>query len=60
MYLYLLNNCLNLEGYKYKANILAIETIPEYNSGVFKISDKWIKKGLEEFKNLLILVAYEC
>jgi hypothetical protein len=60
MYLWLLQNALRLKDYKYKVNILAVETIPDFKNRIFHISSKWIDKGLREFKELLILAAYEC
>lgn len=44
-------------NYKLKANIIVIETIPEYRSRVYKINNNHIKQGLDEFKQLLTLVA---
>jgi hypothetical protein len=43
--------------YKLKCNILVVETIPEFNSKVYPISNRHIKQGLEEFKKLLTLVV---
>lgn len=43
--------------YNFKANIIVIETIPEYNNKIFSISGGYIKEGLKEFKNLLKLVV---
>lgn len=42
---------------KSKANILLVETIPEFKSRICPISNAQIQKGLKEIKNLLILVA---
>ena len=33
------------------------ETIPEFKSRVYKVHNKHIKQGLDEFKQLLILVT---
>lgn len=65
MYLWLLQAAVrsmgieDIEDYKYKVNILVVETIPEYKTKVCHIAKKWIDKGLSEFKNLLILAANE-
>jgi hypothetical protein len=60
VYLWLLKNAVKeiygLE-YKLKANILVIETIPEFKSKVYSINGKQIQEGLAEFKNLLTLVV---
>lgn len=45
--------------YKFKANMLVIETIPNFNSKVYKVSNKYINQGLIELKKLLTIVAYE-
>ena len=59
MYLWFLSCYLQHKGIKYKpkANIIVVETIPEYKTRVCPIEGKHIKKGLDEFKKLLILVA---
>lgn len=60
MYLWLLNAALQAKyGYVYtlKSNILLVETIPNFRSKVCKVNNKYIKKGLAEFKKLLIHVA---
>jgi len=46
-------------NYKYKANMVVVETIPNYQTKIYSVDGKQIKKGLDEFKKLLILVANE-
>lgn len=41
-----------------KSNMLLISTIPPYNSGVFTVLDTHIKRGMNEFSELLKRVAY--
>ena len=41
-----------------KSNMLLISTIPPYNSGVFKVLDTHIRRGMIEFSELLRRVAY--
>lgn len=43
--------------YQLKANMVVVETIPDFNSKVYKVNGKQIKQGLDEFKKLLILVS---
>jgi len=60
VYLWLLKNAIKQIydlDYKLKANILVIETVPDFKSKVYPISGKHIKAGLDEFKNLLTLVV---
>lgn len=62
MYLWLLQAALNARGidkFKYKVNILLVETIPNFKTKICPISRKWVDKGLQEFKDLLILAANE-
>lgn len=40
--------------YKLEANMLIVETIPNFKSAVYKVSGKHIQAGLKEFKELLI------
>lgn len=49
---------LNLENYQYKANMLVIESIPQFKSDVFQVSQSYIKQGLIEFKELICRVAW--
>lgn len=60
-YLFLLSAYCQSKGLNYtpKANMLVVETIPDFKSKVFPVNNKQIKIGLEEFKQLLILVANE-
>lgn len=44
-------------GYKYKVNILAVETIPDYKSFIYHIHKGFINMGLQEFKELMLLFA---
>ena len=46
-------------SYKLKANMVVVETIPDFSSRVYKVHNKDIKRGLNEFKKLLILIADE-
>jgi hypothetical protein len=43
-----------------KSNFLAVETFPEYYTRVSPMTSQLFKKGLEEFKKLLKLVAFYC
>lgn len=60
MYSWLLTFCAkkfyNMENPTIKGNFLVVETIPEYLTGVVPM--KMFKKGFEEFKHLLKLVAF--
>lgn len=59
-YLWLLNAAVmqlyNLQ-YKLRANMLVVETTPEFKNKVFKVTKGQIFDGLAEFKKLVILVA---
>ena len=44
--------------YSYKANMMVVESTPDFKSDVFSVSDSYIKKGLEEFKELICIVAW--
>lgn len=60
MYLWLLNAVVQAKWgyvYKLKSNIVLVETIPNFRSKVCKVNNGYIKKGLAEFKQLLIHVA---
>lgn len=61
MYLWLLSSYYRSKGinYKLKANMVVVETIPEFKSKVYKVYNKHIKRGINEFKKLLALVANE-
>lgn len=47
----------NLINYRLKANMVVVETIPDFKTRIYKVNNKHIKQGLDEFKKLLILVA---
>lgn len=44
-------------NYKSKANMVVVETIPEFRTKIYSVNGKYIKQGLNEFKKLLTLVA---
>ena len=44
--------------YSYKSNMMVVESIPDFKSEVFPVSQSYIKKGLEEFKELICRVAW--
>lgn len=60
MYTFLLQSYIT-QMYKktmtFRANMLVVETIPEFKSKIFTVANGHIKKGLDELKRLLILVA---
>jgi len=45
-------------GWKFEANICAVETIPNYWSKCFKISDEELHRGIIEFTQLMKRVGY--
>jgi len=60
LYLWLLQAALKQYydlNYKLEANMLVIETIPNYKNQVFKLNNKHIQSGLAEFKSLLTKVV---
>ena len=59
MYLWLLGCMLKHQGldYKPKANMVVVNTIPDFRTKIFPVNGKHIREGLAEFKNLLILVT---
>jgi hypothetical protein len=60
MYLYLLQAYLYKEYnqvFEYKANMLVVETVPNFRSKIFSVSEKNMQKGLDELKKCLLLVA---
>lgn len=59
VYLWLMVCYLQTKGYKYKprANMVVVETIPEFRSKIYHVSSKHIKIGLDEFKELITIVA---
>lgn len=57
MYMWLLNAAIKAKyGYVYalKANMVVVETIPNFKSKCFKVNGKHIEFGLKEFKRILI------
>lgn len=46
-----------IEGYKFKVNMIVVETVPEYGNAIYPVVNKYIKKGLKEANKLLTLVA---
>jgi hypothetical protein len=61
IYLWLINCYLVHKQLHYtlRANMVVVETIPNYTSKVYHVSKKEINKGLAEFKKLLLLIANE-
>lgn len=62
MYLFLLKHAvLQYYGFDFKveANMLVVETTPNYKSAVYKVHNKYIEAGLKEFKELIIKLV-EC
>lgn len=59
MYLWLLNCYMQANGYKYKskANMVVVETVPEFKTKIFPVGAEDIKRGLDDFKKLLIIVS---
>lgn len=62
MYLWMLvayvKKCHNMDTINnLSANMLLSCTIPDYRSGIYKVSEKMISRGFEEFKDLLKRVA---
>ena len=49
---------LNYNDYTYQANMMVVESTPDFKSEVYPISQAYIKKGLEEFKELICRVAW--
>lgn len=39
--------------YKFKANMLVVETIPDFRSKIYKVTNSHIKAGMQEFKELI-------
>jgi hypothetical protein len=60
LYLWLLQAALKqLHGYDYKlkANMLLVETIPNFKCAICPVNGKYITKGLNEFKSILLKIA---
>ena len=58
IYMYLLGAALNKKGYKMKGNMIVVETLPVYDTMVYKVTSEEIQKGLQEFKTLLLYYVY--
>lgn len=63
LYRIAVNKCLvsafpELEGFRIKVNIVAVETTGYYESDVFEISHPWIYKGNSELSNLFERICY--
>lgn len=48
----------NMKSSKLMANMLLVCTVPDFRSGVFKVTNGEIRKGFLEFRDLLQRVAY--
>ena len=46
------------DDYKYQSNMMVVESTPTFKSNAFPVSQAYIKKGLEEFKDLICRVAW--
>lgn len=59
MYLWILACYYKNKGmdYQLKANMILVETFPEFQSRICKVYDKHIQQGLDEFKKLIINVV---
>lgn len=60
MYLWLLSAYIKATynyDYTLKANMLLVETIPDYNTRVCKVNNSAIKAGLDDFKRLIIILS---
>lgn len=49
---------LNINDYTLQSNIFAVETTGEYRSEVFRINNSYIDLGIQEFKQLLVRLAW--
>lgn len=62
MYTYLLNlvsqKYFNLKNPEIQSNCLVVETMPDYMSSVYKVSNNELVRGFKEFTYLLRLVAF--
>lgn len=58
MYSWLLYLLLGNKANSIKANVIVSSTIPPFDCGIFKVLNTHIKRGLDEFKELLKRVAY--
>jgi hypothetical protein len=62
VYMWLLQAALQVKfpqyvNYKYKSNIIVVEGFETYKSCYYSISNNMIKKGLQEFKRLMLYIA---
>jgi len=59
VYLWLMTCYLQTKGYKYKskANMIVVETIPEFRCKIYSVNSKQLKDGLNEFKELITILA---
>ena len=59
MYLWLMSCYLKSIGINYtlKANMVVVETVPNFQTKIYPVSKKYINQGLDEFKKLITLVA---
>jgi hypothetical protein len=60
MYMWLLQCTIQKEFgylYKYKSNMLVIETIPNYQSKIYPVTNDYIKFGLTEMKTIIVKLA---
>ena len=48
----------NYNDYTYQANMMVVESTPDFKSEVYPISQAYIKQGLIEFKELICRVAW--
>ena len=61
IYMLILQCYLKSQGYsdfKYEANMMVVESTPDFKSDVFPVSQSYIKQGLVEFKELICRVAW--
>ena len=49
---------LGYEGYKFKSNMIVVESQNPHNCKVFPVNSSYIKEGLAEFKELICRVAW--
>ena len=53
-----LNKTYGARDWKLTVNMIVVETINPYHAQVFRVSDKWMKLGKEEFLDLLEKAIY--
>lgn len=54
----MMNYGYNINDWNFKANVLVVSTSDPYDSKVFSVNEKMLKKGRREYKELLKRVAY--